>query len=92
MQVLTSLAASGVDENEETEETINSAIGRIKLKRRVETCFERRTPFLLEEVAIHSLFNAISGSTFAARNAGIKQANKTTIERPSPTATKTLGS
>lgn len=61
LQVLIPLAASGVDENEETEETINSAIGPIKLKRRVETCFEIRTSFLLEEVAkTESAFPAVS--------------------------------
>jgi hypothetical protein len=40
----------------------------------------------------YSFLKAMSGSTFAARKAGMEQANRTTVDRPSPTVTKTLGS
>jgi hypothetical protein len=41
---------------------------------------------------IYSFLRATSGSTFAARNAGMEQANRTTVDRPSPMVTKTQGS
>jgi len=40
----------------------------------------------------YSFFNAMSGSTFAARKAGMEQAKETTISRPSTTETKIHGS
>ena len=40
----------------------------------------------------YSLFKAVSGSSPAARKAGSKDANRTTTDRTSGTAKKTLGS